>query len=438
MRKSIQKLQLLLVVALLGVSTGMFAQLKCYVLQAPEKLIPGMKKLAIIDFKDRDNASYNYWRRDATRDYGSIMTDVMTADLLEEYRGVSNDDQNYVKVKTNVYTLVERSQLDAIMKEQKLGASGAVSEGDAAQAGKLLGLDVIITGNFSATSTVKSGSQQKSRKNSNGAVVNYTEYWAQRTTVGEASMKIISVETGQVLAFTTKNFTRKSGKSTSTSSKYDAERGVESLEAGKAGALRRLANNLTGYFVPTYQAQDFNFDKPKNKEYKEEGKIAKKALKKGDLKTVYHILKTVHDEDPYDEAITHDLAIVYEAVGLYDKALEYHKMADELSGKKKYARALERCESGIEAINALKAIGVSVTPYDFGEVDNSASAEKVKTKGSKKDRIEVYADANKKSKVVAKVPGSTEFIVLERKGSSWVKIQLLGGKEGFVPASSVK
>ena len=120
MKKSLQKLQLLLVLALLGLSANTFAQLKCYVLQAPEKVIPGMKKLAIIDFKDRDNASYNYWYRDASRDYGSILTDAMTSNLLEEYRGVSNNSQNYLKIKTNVYTLVERGQLDAIMKEQKL------------------------------------------------------------------------------------------------------------------------------------------------------------------------------------------------------------------------------------------------------------------------------------------------------------------------------
>ena len=60
-------------------------------------------------------------------------------------------------------------------------------------------------------------------------------------------------------------------------------------------------------------------------------------------------MKKVHDEDPYEEAIAHDLAIVLEAVGRYEEAIKYHKLADQ-SGKKKYAKALDRCESGKEAI----------------------------------------------------------------------------------------
>ncbi len=440
MRKSVQKIQLLFVVALLGLSSGAFAQLRCYVLQAPEKIIPGMKKLAIIDFKDRDNVAYNYWSRDASRDYGSILSDAMTVNLLEEYRGVNYSSYNYLGVKTNVYTLVERGQLDQIMKEQQLGASGAVSEGDAAQAGKLLGLDVIITGNFSSTSKVNTGTDVKKHKRKDGSSYTTTSYWAQRVTKAETSMKIISVETGQVLSFITKEVKRKSAVS-SNSRRSDARRGVESAEVGKTEIMKSLARALTGYFVPSYTLKNFNYDKPKNKEFKAEGKLAKKAIKKQDLKTAYHLLNKIYAADPYDEAVTHDLAIVYEAVGMYDKALEFHKNADQLSGKKKYARALDRCESGKIAINSLKGLGVKVTPYDFGSADEGASdaaTEMVQTKGKKKDRISVYEDVNKNAAVVAKVPGATQFQVIERKGSSWVKIKLLGGKEGFIPSSEVK
>ena len=96
-----------------------------------------MRKLAVVDFKDRENPSYNYWRRDARTDYGSILSDAMLSNFMEEYRGVTQPKYNYLKVKTNVYTIVERGQLDQILQEQKLGASGAISESEAAQAGKL-------------------------------------------------------------------------------------------------------------------------------------------------------------------------------------------------------------------------------------------------------------------------------------------------------------
>lgn len=439
MKTTLHKLQLLFLVALLGVSSSMTAQLKCYVLKAPEKVIDGMKKLAIVDFKDRENQAYNYWYRDASRDYGSVLSDAMTANLMEEYRGVSIPKNNYLNIKTNVYTLVERSQIDAIMKEQKLGASGAVSEADAAEAGKLLGLDVILTGNYSTSSSVKTTSKQKTGTRADKTTYSYTEYSTVRTTVAESSMKIISVETGQVLAFTTKNFTRKSQAATAKSS-ADSRRTVESEEAGKSAAMKSLARVLTGYFVPSYQAENFNFDKPKNKEYKEEGKEAKKALKKGDLSTVYHILKKVHAEDPYEEAIAHDLAIVLEAVGRYEEAIKFHKQADQ-SGKKKYAKALDRCESGKKAIETLKALGITIEPYDFGEdTSGGTDVEFVKTKGNTKTRIPVYSDSNKGSTQVAKVPGGREFEVIERVGSNWVKIKLTIGDatEGYILASEVK
>jgi curli biogenesis system outer membrane secretion channel CsgG len=47
---------------------------------------------------------------------------------------------------TKKYTLIERSKLEAVMDEQKLGASGAVTAQTAAKIGRLLGAQYIITG----------------------------------------------------------------------------------------------------------------------------------------------------------------------------------------------------------------------------------------------------------------------------------------------------
>ncbi len=47
---------------------------------------------------------------------------------------------------TKKYTLIERSKLDAVLEEQKLGASGAVTAQTAAKIGRLLGAQYIITG----------------------------------------------------------------------------------------------------------------------------------------------------------------------------------------------------------------------------------------------------------------------------------------------------
>jgi hypothetical protein len=179
----------------------------------------------------------------------------------------------------------------------------------------------------------------------------------------------------------------------------------------------------------------------KNKEYKQQGKEAKKAIKDGDVKTVYHLLRAVMAEDDSDEAIVHDLAIVYEAVGDYDNAIKYHSYADQLSGKKKYERSLARAQSGKAAIDALKGLGVSISPYDFGaDNTNAAETETVKIKGSSKTKISVYESPNKGSNVVKKVSGGKEYTVLERKGS-WIKIEVPGldaSIEGYIMSTDVK
>ncbi len=439
MNTILQKAQLLFLAGLMFLSASAFTQLRCYTLQAPQKIIPEMKKLAIIDFSDRNNARYSYWNRDAANDYGSILADAMLADLMEEYRGVYNGAYtNYLGVKTNVYTVVERSQLDAIMQEQHLGASGAVSEGDAAQAGKLLGLDVILTGKFSVYSEIKTSSKKNYKTVDGTKRYTHTDYYKWRETKSESKMKIISVTTGQVLALIEKDYKRKS-KVASSRSGYPSNSAVESEYDGKTGAMEGIARLLTGSFTPRYVAQTFNFDKPKNKDYKQQGKDAKKAIREGDVKTVYHLLKGVMAEDDSDEAIVHDLAIVYEAVGDYDNAIKYHTYADQLSGKKKYERALERSKSGKAAVDALKALGVSISPYDFGaDNTNAPETETVKIKG--KSDINVYADSNKGSKVVKKAKSGKEYTALERRGG-WIKIEVPGldaSVQGWIMDSQVK
>jgi len=403
------------------------AQLKCYSLKAPEKTIEGMKKLAIMNFEDRKNVNWRY--TSSTNDYGSQLADYMIAKLLEEHRGVYARGENYMeRYKTNVYTIVERGELDKIMAEQSLGASGAVSDGDAAEVGKLLGLDVIISGSYSTD--VKSSSKTSSSTNSKTGKTTYTHRAEKNATV-EVTMKIISVETGQILSLATKAKTIKKSAS-SSKSQSDARGKLPSDQSIIGSAMQAVSMDLVAYFTPTFVYQGLEVEKTKVKDYKDEFKAAKAAVKEKDLSKAFAIVKGVYDADPYDATMAHNMGVLYEAVGNYEQAIQYHETAYELDDSKMHKKALERAMNSREALNELGKLGVEITPYVF---DDSAGAklniEKVTTAGKKKDRIDVHADANKGSTVVAKVPGDTEFEVLGKEGS-WVKIKLLGGKEGFV------
>jgi curli biogenesis system outer membrane secretion channel CsgG len=51
-------------------------------------------------------------------------------------------------VESGRYTVIERSRIDAVIKEQNLGASGRVDASTAAQIGQILGVDVVIVGSI--------------------------------------------------------------------------------------------------------------------------------------------------------------------------------------------------------------------------------------------------------------------------------------------------
>jgi len=408
------------------------AQLKCYSLKAPEKTIEGMKKLAIMNFENRKDVNWRY--TSSVNDYGSQLADYMIANLLEEHRGVYARGENYMEhYQTNVYTIVERGELDKIMAEQSLGASGAVSDGDAAEVGKLLGLDVIISGGY--TTDVKSSAKTSSNTNSKTGKTTYT-HSAKKEAKVEVMMKIISIETGQILSMTTKTRTIKKSAS-SSKGQSDARGKLPSDQSIIASAMEVVSRDLVSFFAPSFVYQSLEVEKPKVKEYKDEFKAAKSKVKEKDLSSAFAIIKGVYDADPYDAAMAHNMGVLYEAVGNFDQAIQYHETAYQLNDSKMHKKALERALDSKGALEELGKLGVDISPYVF---DESAGAklnmEMVTTAGKKKDRINAYADANKGSDVIAKIPGDTEFEVISKEGS-WVKVMLLGGKEGFINKSDL-
>lgn len=75
-------------------------------------------------------------------------------------KGVSDLITNSL-VKDGTYTIIERSRIDQILKEQNLGASGRIEAATAAQIGRALGADVLIIGSvtrFNLESNTSGGS----------------------------------------------------------------------------------------------------------------------------------------------------------------------------------------------------------------------------------------------------------------------------------------
>ncbi len=84
----------------------------------------GKKIICVLDLDDKSSHSHSW------QNVGTGIAEMLVTALSD----------------TKKYTLIERSKLDAVLEEQKLGASGAVTAQTAAKIGRLLGARYIVTG----------------------------------------------------------------------------------------------------------------------------------------------------------------------------------------------------------------------------------------------------------------------------------------------------
>ena len=398
-------------------------KIECFILEAPEKPFYDVQKIGVLKF----NCSTNH-RKEV------VLTDYVVANLLDQNRGIvssgsklygmvkSKEGRTYVKgVKTDFYEVIERDQLEKIMKEQKLSLSGALDESSAAEVGRVLGLDVIIIGNSSYA------------HNDEWSNSELTGRCLKRTVTAKGTMKIISVETARVVG------TESSSAGFKDSGCGDAVSGVKSVDALADVALNQLAKNFVDYFSPGFTHIKYTMEKVKLKEFKTKGKEAMDFLKMGDIDRAFPIVYAMFEADSYNPKTAYNLGVLYEMVGAYEDAFEYYSMAYELDYScKKFQAATERAEKGIALAQYLEDIGRPIQSYSFTGGDMAgALAERVTVKGSSSDRVEIYELPNKSSTVVAKVPGGLDFKVI-KEHAKFYEIQLRGSKIGFLNKSDAK
>jgi hypothetical protein len=380
-----------------------------FFLDPPEKPLPGVKKIAVLNFEGEG---------------GRMVSDFLISNLMKSERGIySPSTSSFLGTfssvgltlqkggNTNIFSIVERSELDKVLGEQRLGGS---LEGTAtAKAGKVLGIDLILTGTIST---------REGRFPQEGCSV-----WQQNAT---ANLKILDVKTGQVVAV--KQFSN-----LQESKACQGEVNV-SMESLKESAFRNVAYGMANYISPLYILHDFEIEKIKDKASKDKGKAALKYIEQGDLNSAFGIYKSIYDSDPYNIPAIKNMVYLYAIHGNFSKADEYLKLATEIDPKET-KQDIEFIAKQLQNLKSLKEIGIElISDFEFtlGNTEK-ALAKKVKTRGSKSDRIEARKDPDAASEAVAKVPGDTEFEILETKGD-WTLVKLLGGKQGWLFKDNVK
>lgn len=415
--------------ALIGITSMLKAQnIDCFVIAPPEKSLLNVKKIAILNFENFEkNSYYNTYG-------GSAFVDYLTAKLLDESRGIyalsggifggSKEGKTFIKSSgINVFKIVEREQLSNILKEKNLGVDVALNDNQAAELGKVLGIDVLLMGTIKHTYN----SNRTLEKYTDGSTTHCTE----NTCGTEILIKVVSVENAQIIA-------TKTIKNVSSDKKWGKDEGnVLTFEQLAEKNMKSLAYAAAFYMAPYYVYYKADFRKIKVKEYKDKASDIKRFIENEDLKSMYTIYKAIYDADNYNVDAAYNLTLLSVITGDYISGSNWDKIIYEIDSKE-FGKANEWAKSWETSANSLKSLGVEIAKYDFDSKGSSdALANKVKTKGNKNDRFEVYEKTDRGSTVLVKVPGETEFIIIEKSGD-YTKIKLLGGKEGYISNENVK
>ena len=427
------KLLLILLLILFSATSGFsYKKVKSFVLVAPEQVLPGVKRIAVLDFE-------------GTKTYGEDFANYLISKLLEDGRGMHDLRAGFLGMgakkegktlqdgtSSRVYDIVERSRMVQVMQEQQLGMSGLLDQSQAVNLGKMLGVQAIVMGKVQVIPTDRRVTETRSYKK-NGKKYTKKVRCTKRMVNTVVTARIISTETGQILG--SKESTQKM-----ESKKCEGDYGnLKTVAEMVSGCLRNSSEAIANYFAPHYKLETYELEKIKTKPFKNLAEKAAKDAENLNIDAAYLKYKSIYDKDPYNPKILYNLGIMHEVVGNFRKADEFYQMAYQLKDEGKYEKAIKRVAKNVEFAKALAEMGVEIKEHEFRVTKaamKQALAKKVEIKGKREERIIIYAQPQKGSEIVARVPGGVTFPVIKREGN-WFLIKLLGGKQGYIHKDKV-
>lgn len=138
---------------------------------------PGEKKLkkrvAVFVFEDKSDHTWGWWGQ---KSVGEGMADMLITEL----------------VNTGEFTVIERTELAQLLAEQKLAEAGVVTPETAAQAGKVLGVDLAIIGAVTEFGQAKGGS--------GGSLKGISLGVKKDEAIVAADIRMVNTTTGEIVA----------------------------------------------------------------------------------------------------------------------------------------------------------------------------------------------------------------------------------------------
>ena len=150
-----------LTISLVAINTSAHAQKKMM-----------KKRIAVFVFDDKTDRSFGWWNK---KGVGEGLSDMLVTEL----------------VKTGNYRVIERAELDEVLKEQALGKSGIVTPESAAEVGKVLGVEIAIMG-----AVTEFGYKES---DTGGRVKNFGLGVSSQTASVAVDVRLVNTETAEIL-----------------------------------------------------------------------------------------------------------------------------------------------------------------------------------------------------------------------------------------------
>ena len=442
-------------------------KLQCFVLKPPKKILTDVHRIAIVDFavtssfhqdnppsadeKDLEKIlaailklKESSKKNQLFADGGQKMAEAMISKLLNEKRGIQKIHKGFLGLsskegktfqegaRTNVFAVVERDQVDQVMQELELGQSGLVDEKNAAQVGRMLGVDAIITGSVNISYRSKWFEEKRTVDKDSSYNVNCNRHRA----VVSANLRIIRVESGQIVGSTHSRSKKEY--------KWCEDHPNKQLPLPETivdEALNTVSEDLVNYFAPHFELKKIDLARIKAKQFKRMAELAEKAADNDEIDDAYAYYHAIMAKDPYNHAAVYNVGALNEIVGNYDEALRLYTIAAGLkSREKKYRKAIERTRKQIKFWEDLAALGLEPVFHDFTLAaggGRSMTVIKVQVKGSDSDRYPIKAAPASDSETLVIIPGDIELEFLGRTGG-WYKVKLIDGREGYISRKDAK
>jgi len=406
---------------LLGVvpAAQAYKKVNAVVPQAPRQVLEGVKQIAVLDFSGE-------------RDIGRKLADLMVERLVKEDRVASY----YADAPGKIFKVIERSRLQQVLSEQNLRDSGVIDDAQAAQVGKVLGIDVIITGNVTH-SVAQHGEWEQRTYTVKKQKVTKNVMCTTREVAVDCSMRIIDVNTGEI------KLSESVRPVENDKWCQDDTGGLLTEEALVSKALEHLAPSLVTMFEPYGHDVKIELEKVKTPD-NADGKLAEEAAEAadaGNLNRAYAIYSSLYQKDNFNVQLLYNLGVLYEVTGSLPKAREKYETGRMLKDGDRFRDGLARLTEADAAWSYYSKMGVTLVAADFDTLAAAQDAAKAATpmattKGKDKDRMKVYTTSGMTT-VLTALPGKVQVPLLEN-GPGWVKVQLPGGKEGYLSSSDIK